>query len=94
MISFNYAQQNAKRCRSILWDSFIAGAVLMGMGTLCFLFIPSQMIQFFSHDSEVLRIGVHGFHIIGSALYQWRYHCCFPCSFRQLEVLSKVPSSP
>jgi len=47
MISFNYAQQNTKRCRSILWDSFIAGAVLMGMGTLCFLFIPSQMIRFF-----------------------------------------------
>lgn len=82
MISFNYAQQNTKRCRSILWDSFIAGAVLMGMGTLCFLFIPSQMIRFFSHDSEVLRIGVHGFRIIGLSFVPMAVSLLFPVFFQ------------
>lgn len=82
MISYNYAQQRIQRCRMIMWDSFIAGAVLMGMGTLCFLFIPSQMIRFFSADAEVLRIGVHGFHIIGLSFIPMVSSLLFPVFFQ------------
>ena len=52
------------------------------MGTLCFLFIPSQMIQFFSHDSEVLRIGVHGFRIIGLSFVPMAVSLLFPVFFQ------------
>ena len=58
------------------------GAVLMGVGTLCFLFIPSQMIRFFSHDSEVLKIGVHGFRIIGLSFVPMAVSLLFPVFFQ------------
>ncbi len=82
MISYNYAQQETKRCRTIMLDSFIAGAVLMGMGTLCFLLIPSQMIRFFSSDSEVMGIGVHAFHIIGLSFIPMVSSLLFPVFFQ------------
>lgn len=65
IISFNYAAGNVERCKKTLDISIYFGWALMFLGTLCFNIIPAQMLRFFTSDTEVIRIGVTAFRIIG-----------------------------
>ena len=45
----------------MLKESLIAGMALMFLGTLCFEFLPVQMLSTFSKDAQVIAIGTNGF---------------------------------
>ena len=65
ILSFNYAAGSFDRCKKTLSTSLIYGMALMFIGTLCFEFIPAQMLGVFTSDQRVIDIGAWGFHIIG-----------------------------
>ena len=57
----------------MLKESLIAGMALMFLGTLCFEFLPVQMLSTFSKDAQVIAIGTNGFHYIGVAFIPMVY---------------------
>ena len=84
IISFNYAAKNIDRCRKTFSTSMLYGAILMFAGTLCFEFLPTQMISTFSQDPEVLRIGVTGFRLIGLSFVPQVASLMFPVIFQAI----------
>lgn len=84
VISFNYGAGNGKRCVNTLIDSVIFGMVLMSVGTLCFELIPSQMMNVFSNDSEVISIGSHALRVIGVSFIPMVTSLIFPVFFQAL----------
>jgi len=84
VISYNYAAKDIKRCRLVLKDSLIMGEWLMFLGTLCFEFLPGQMLAVFSGDSEVIAIGTNGFHYIGISFIFMVTSLIFPVFFQAI----------
>ena len=84
IISFNYASKNIDRCRKTFSTSMLYGAILMFAGTLCFEFLPTQMISTFSQDPEVLKIGVIGFRLIGLSFVPQVASLMFPVIFQAI----------
>ena len=84
VISYNYAAKDIKRCRLVLKDSLIMGECLMFLGTLCFEFLPGQMLAVFSGDSEVIAIGTNGFHYIGISFIFMVTSLIFPVFFQAI----------
>lgn len=82
VISFNYASRKIERCRKTLTASVAFGAALMLVGTLCFVLIPTQMLQVFTADAEVIRIGGVGFRIIGISFVPMAVSLIFPVFFQ------------
>ena len=82
VISFNYASRKIERCRKTLTASIAFGAALMLVGTLCFVLIPTQMLQVFTTDAEVIRIGSFGFRIIGISFIPMAVSLIFPVFFQ------------
>ena len=50
----------------------------MTIGIICFLTIPGPMLRVFTKDAEVIRIGTHGFHIIGISFIPMVTSLIFP----------------
>lgn len=65
VISYNYAAASIDRCKKTLSTSIVWGMALMFIGTLCFEFIPAQMLGVFTGDARVIEIGTVGFRFIG-----------------------------
>lgn len=65
IISYNYASRKLNRCKNTLKTSVLFGLVLIGLGTLCFLLLPSQMLSVFTSDAKVIEIGSYGFRFVG-----------------------------
>ena len=86
VISFNYAAKDQERCKAVLKESLIAGMALMFLGTLCFEFLPVQMLSTFSKDAQVIAIGTNGFHYIGVAFIPMVTSLIFPVYFRRSAV--------
>lgn len=84
VISFNYAAEKIERCRKTLSLSLIAGIALMFIGTLCFEFIPSQMLSVFSKDQSVIAIGSVAFRIIGISFIPLVTSLIFPVFFQSV----------
>ena len=82
VISYNYAAGNLDRCKRTLRDSVIFGICLMSLGTLCFVLIPGPMLRAFSHDPEVIRIGLTGFRWIGISFIPMVTSLIFPVFFQ------------
>ena len=82
VISFNYASRNTERCKKTLNVAIIFGAVLMFFGTLCFMILPEPMLRFFSKDSEVIRIGITAFRIIGLSFIPLVTSLTYPVLFQ------------
>ena len=82
VISYNYASGNIDRCKKILSVSIIYGMALMAIGTLCFETIPGQMLSVFTSDSLVIKIGTHGFHLIGLSFIPMVTSLIFPVFFQ------------
>lgn len=91
VISFNYAARNIDRCRKTLSTSMIFGMVLLSIGTLCFEFIPSELLHVFSQDELVISIGINAFRIIGTSFIPLVSSLTFPVFFQA--VGSSVKSS-
>ena len=69
----------------------VCGMGLMLIGVLCFEILPSQMLNVFSKDSEVISIGTVGFKIIGISFIPMVTSLIFPVFFQA--VGSSVVSS-
>ena len=82
IISYNYAARNIDRCKKTLVSSIVFGVALMFLGTLCFLFVPEQMLRVFSKDEQVIQIGIRAFHIIGISFIPLVTSLIFPVFFQ------------
>lgn len=82
ILSFNYAAGSFDRCKKTLSTSLIYGMALMFIGTLCFEFIPSQMLGVFTSDQRVIDIGAWGFHIIGVGFIPMVTSLIYPVFFQ------------
>ena len=91
IISFNYSAKKLKRCKDTLKAAVVCGMGLMLIGVLCFEILPSQMLNVFSKDSEVISIGTVGFKIIGISFIPMVTSLIFPVFFQA--VGSSVVSS-
>ena len=84
IISYNYARLNINRCKKILNETIIIGLILMFIGTLCFEFIPIQMVSVFSKDEEVLNITNYAFRFIGISFLPMVTSLIFPVFFESV----------
>lgn len=84
ILSYNYAKGNYERCRKTMLTSLLYGFGLMFIGTLCFEFIPTQMIKVFSSDINVIEIGTNGFRIIGVSFIPMVTSLIFPVYFQAI----------
>lgn len=82
VISFNYASGNIKRCRKTLSLAVLLGIGLMFIGTLCFLFLPTQMLKVFTGDRMVIDIGRIGFRFVGISFIPMVTSLIFPVFFQ------------
>ena len=82
ILSFNYAAGSFDRCKKTLSTSLIYGMALMFIGTLCFEFIPVQMLGVFTSDQRVIDIGAWGFHIIGVGFIPMVTSLIYPVFFQ------------
>ena len=82
VISFNYAAGNLQRCRKTLSTAIFFGWVLMAVGTLCFLTIPTPMLRVFTKDAQVVEIGRVGFHFVGVSFLPMVTSLIFPVFFQ------------
>lgn len=84
ILSYNYASGRYDRCKKTLINSVFMGLALMFAGTLCFEFIPSQLLSVFSQDELVISIGTYGFRIIGISFIPMVTSLIFPVFFQAI----------
>lgn len=84
VISYNYAAAKLDRCKRTLAIALIWGVILMSIGTLCFEFIPAQMLAAFTMDNKVIEIGTIGFRIIGISFIPMVTSLIFPVFFQAM----------
>lgn len=82
IVSFNYAGAKIERCQQTLFTAIGFGCALMFLGTLCFEFLPVQMLQTFSQDPLVIEIGTVGFRWIGLSFIPLVTSLIFPVFFQ------------
>ena len=82
VISFNYAAGNMERCKKTLNTAVGFGIILMSLGTLCFEFVPVQMLQVFTSDKLVIEIGRIGFRFVGISFIPMVTSLIFPVFFQ------------
>ncbi len=82
VISFNYAARNIERCKKTLTSAIGFGLALMALGTLCFVSIPTQMLQMFTSDARVIEIGRVGFRFVGISFIPMVTSLIFPVFFQ------------
>lgn len=84
IISYNYASRKLNRCKNTLKTSVLFGLVLIGLGTLCFLILPSQMLSVFTSDAKVIEIGSYGFRFVGASFLPMVTSLIFPVFFQAI----------
>ena len=84
IISYNYARSDIKRVKRILNESIIIGLILMFIGVLCFELIPTQMVEIFTKDKEVLDITNYAFRFIGFSFLPMVTSLIFPVFFESV----------
>ncbi|BBF44888.1 multi antimicrobial extrusion protein (Na(+)/drug antiporter), MATE family of MDR efflux pumps [Lachnospiraceae bacterium KM106-2] len=84
ILSYNYATGAVDRCKKVLWNSFVFGFLFMMIGVICFEGIPTQMLQIFSKDQEVIQIGTRGFRLIGLSFIPMVISLIFPVFYQAL----------
>ncbi len=82
VISFNYAAKNIDRCRKTLNTAILLSVVLMALGTLCFVVIPEPMFRLFSSVTQVIKVGVPAFRIIGTSFVSLALSLTYPVLFQ------------
>lgn len=84
VLSFNYARKAYNRCRETVRESCYISAVFMLVGFVCFVFFPEQVIDIFSTDAEVHKIGLVAFPIIGTSFFSAVFSLMMPVTFQAL----------
>lgn len=82
VISFNYAAGMWERCKKTLFLALLFGICLMILGTICFWAIPGPLMQAFSGDALVIRIGKRALPIIGLSFPALVTSLIFPVFFQ------------
>ena len=82
VVSFNYAARNIERCKTTLTSAIGFGLALMAVGTLCFVSIPTLMLQVFTSDALVIEIGRIGFRFVGISFIPMVTSLIFPVFFQ------------
>lgn len=82
VVSFNYAARDRKRCYQTLAVAVGFGLILMGLGALCFLFVPEAMLRVFTSDLLVIGIGKVGFRYVGISFLPMVMSLIFPVFFQ------------
>ena len=85
ILSYNYASNNMDRCKKTLNTSLLYGMGLMFLGTLCFEFLPAQMMRVFSSDPDVISIGTWGFRFIGISFIPQVTSLIYPVFFQAVD---------
>jgi Na+-driven multidrug efflux pump len=65
LLSYTFAKQEYLRCKKIMKDCVILCMIFMLIGVACFELIPKQLLELFSDNAEVLKIGKDAFQMIG-----------------------------
>ena len=84
VVSYNFAAGKYERCKKTLKVAIGFGVALMMIGVVLFETIPGQMLHVFSHDPEVIRIGVVAFRFIGISFVPLVSSLTFPVFFQAL----------
>lgn len=84
VLSFNYARKAYERCRETVRESCYISASFMLVGFICFVFLPEQVINIFSDDAEVHKIGLLAFPIIGTSFFSAVFSLMMPVTFQAL----------
>lgn len=84
IVIYNYAADKYDRCKKTLNNSLIMGLILMSIGTVCFEFIPRQLLNIFSNDPLVISIGIVGFRWIGISFLPMVTSLIFPVFFQAI----------
>lgn len=84
ILSYNYAAQERKRCKEILWKSVMVAAVCMGIGTVLFETVPRPLLSIFSNDAEILSIGTVALRIIGASFVPISLSLIMPTYFQAI----------
>ena len=84
VVSYNFAAGKYERCKKTLKVAIGFGVALMMLGVVLFETIPGQMLHVFSHDPEVIRIGVVAFRFIGISFVPLVSSLTFPVFFQAL----------
>lgn len=84
VLSFNYARKAYDRCRETVRESCYVSAAFMLVGFICFVFFPEQVINIFSDDAEVHKIGLVAFPIIGTSFFSAVFSLMMPVTFQAL----------
>lgn len=82
VVSFNYAAGKIERCQKTLTAAIGFGVALMAVGTLCFVSVPTQMLQIFTSDARVIAIGRVGFRFVGISFLPMVVSLIFPVFFQ------------
>ncbi len=89
IISYNYAIKNYSRCKESVNVTLIVASVFMIIGMFCFICIPRTILSVFTHDEEVLSVGVTAFRIIGSSFISAVFSLTFPVFFQAVGSSAK-----
>ncbi len=81
IISYNYAIKNYQRCKESVNLTLAVASFFMLIGMFCFICIPRTILMVFTHDEEVLSVGVTAFRIIGSSFISAVFSLTFPVFF-------------
>ena len=84
ILSYNYARKSIDRCKKILFESLLFGALLMLIGTLCFEILPNQMVMVFTNDKDVIEISNYAFRFIGFSFIPMVTSLIFPVFFEAI----------
>ncbi|WP_294902523.1 MATE family efflux transporter [uncultured Eubacterium sp.] len=84
VVSYNFAAGKYERCKKTLKVAIGFGIALMMIGVVLFETIPGPMLHVFSHDPEVIRIGVVAFRFIGISFIPLVSSLTFPVFFQAL----------
>lgn len=64
-LSYNFALGFYDRCRALIRDACTFAMVGMLLGMACFIGCPQALLGIFTHDAQVMAIGVPAFRVIG-----------------------------
>lgn len=84
ILSYNYTTARYDRVRLTLRYSVLITAAFMLVGTLCFEFIPAELLGLFSQSEKVLEIGSTAFRIIGTSFVPATFSLMLPIFFQAI----------
>ena len=84
IISYNHGMHNFRRIRAALKYSCLISVICMGAAAVAFILIPTNLINIFSQNQEILSIGKTAFPIIGLSFIPAAVTLLLPVFFQGL----------